>query len=91
MSKANIEILPLTRMETRLICGQNEPVQGWVSIEQQDVPAPVAVFKKTAELPIRTGYVSPSGVDAILMLAMLRESRIGARQLEYLHRESNLA
>ena len=57
MDEANIEILPLTEMNTSLVCGRNDPVQGWVSIERQDVPAPVAIFEKTASLPIRAGYV----------------------------------
>ena len=57
MDKPNIELLPLTDLDSRLICGQNDPVQGWVSIDHQDVPAPVAILSTKTELPLRTGYV----------------------------------
>ena len=57
MSAPNIEILPLVRMTPRLVCGQNEPVQGWLALSGQDVPAPVAIYKKRTELPFRTGYI----------------------------------
>lgn len=66
MNAPNIEILPLVPMTPRLICGQNDPVQGWVALSQQDVPAPVAIYKKTAQLPFRTGYVIyPFGADRV--------------------------
>ena len=56
MTPPNLEILPLVNMTPRLICGQNDPVQGWLAISGQDVPAPVAIYKKRATLPFRTGY-----------------------------------
>ena len=56
MTPPNLEILPLVSMTPRLICGQNDPVQGWLAISGQDVPAPVAIYKKRATLPFRTGY-----------------------------------
>lgn len=56
MTPPNLEILPLVNMTPRLICGQNDPVQGWLAIGGQDVPAPVAIYKKRATLPFRTGY-----------------------------------
>ncbi|MCE2436227.1 MAG: heparinase II/III family protein, partial [Candidatus Latescibacteria bacterium] len=56
MTPPNLEILPLINMTPRLICGQNDPVQGWLAIGGQDVPAPVAIYKKRATLPFRTGY-----------------------------------
>lgn len=56
MNPPNLEILPLVNMTPRLICGQNDPVQGWLAIGGQDVPAPVAIYKKRATLPFRTGY-----------------------------------
>ena len=56
MTPPNLEILPLINMTPRLICGQNDPVQGWLAISGQDVPAPVAIYKKRATLPFRTGY-----------------------------------
>ncbi len=57
MTPPNLEILPLVNMTPRLICGQNDPVQGWLAIGGQDVPAPVAIYKKRTTLPFRTGYV----------------------------------
>ncbi len=66
MSKPNIEILPLVKMTPRLVCGQNDPVQGWLALGGQDVPAPVAIYKKAAQLPFRTGYVIyPFGADRV--------------------------
>lgn len=56
MTPPNLEILPLVNMTPRLICGQNDPVQGWLAISGQDVPAPVAIYKKRATLPFRTAY-----------------------------------
>jgi hypothetical protein len=57
MNAANLEILPLVRMSPSLICGQNDPVQGWLAMSGEDIPAPVAIYKKQAKLPFRTGYV----------------------------------
>lgn len=56
MHPPNLEILPLVRMTPRLVCGQNDPVQGWLAISGQDVPAPVVIYKKRTTLPLRTGY-----------------------------------
>ena len=56
MTPPNLEILPLVSMTPRLVCGQNDPVQGWLAIGGQDVPAPVAIYKKRASLPFKTGY-----------------------------------
>ena len=66
MNAPNLELLPLVRMTPRLICGRNEPVQGWLAIGGQDVPAPVAVYKRRTQLPFRTGYVIyPFGADRV--------------------------
>jgi hypothetical protein len=66
MRAPNIEILPLVRMTPRLVCGQNDPVQGWLALSGQDVPAPVAIYKKRAKLPFRTGYIIyPFGSDRV--------------------------
>ena len=66
MDAPNLELLPLTRMTPRLICGRNDPVQGWLAIGGQDVPAPVAVYKRRSRLPFRTGYVIyPFGADRV--------------------------
>ena len=66
MNAPNLELLPLVRMTPRLICGRNEPVQGWLAIGGQDVPSPVAVYKRRTRLPFRTGYVIyPFGTDRV--------------------------
>jgi len=66
MNAPNLELIPLTRMTPRLICGRNDPVQGWLAVSGQDVPAPVAVYKRRARLPLRTGYVIyPFGADRV--------------------------
>jgi hypothetical protein len=57
MNAANLEILPLTKMTPSLICGQCDPVQGWLAIGGEDIPAPVAIYRKKTKLPFRTGYV----------------------------------
>ncbi|MSS72415.1 MAG: alginate lyase family protein [Candidatus Latescibacteria bacterium] len=80
MGAANIEILPITPMGVRLICGQNEPVQGWLALGGQDVPASVAVYKKKAPLPFRTGYViTPFGADRVTADTTAKVTRKGDR------------
>lgn len=80
MGAANLEILPLTPMSVRLVCGQNEPVQGWLALGGQDVPAPVAIYKKKAPLPFRTGYlITPFGADRVTAGATAKVSRRGDR------------
>lgn len=54
---ANMEILSVGGVVARLVCGSTDPVQGWVSINHQDVPAPTAVFSRTGALPFRCAYV----------------------------------
>jgi hypothetical protein len=56
MHPPNLEIIPMVKMSPRLVCGETDPVQGWLAISGQDVPAPVAIYKKQAALPIRAGY-----------------------------------
>ncbi|MDA0710485.1 MAG: alginate lyase family protein, partial [bacterium] len=65
MNPPNLEIVPLTRMTPKVVCGQNDPVQGWLAIGGQDVPAPVAMFRKRARLPYRTGYILAPFVDGV--------------------------
>jgi hypothetical protein len=78
MNAPNIEVLPLVKMTPKLICGQNDPVQGWLALSGQDVPAPVAIFKKTAKLPFRTGYVIyPFGADRVTADLTTRVTRRG--------------
>ncbi len=78
MSLPNLEILPLTRMKVEVICGQSDPVQGWVSIGRQDVPAPVAVYSRRSALPIRTGYLlMPFSADRVAAGVSARVTRRG--------------
>lgn len=63
---ANIEIVPLGPGEPRLVCGQNNPVQGWLAIDRQDVPAPVAIYTDHGLLPRRMGYlIVPYGPERV--------------------------
>jgi len=65
MTPPNLEIVPLTDVTPHLVCGQNDPVQGWLAIGGQDVPAPVAIYKKQTMLPLRTGYVLAPFTDGV--------------------------
>ena len=77
---ANVEIRPLAPLSVRLVCGQTEPVQGWVSVGRQDVPAPVAIFRKRGALPLRTGYlIVPFGADRVTAGLEVRTVRRGDR------------
>jgi len=79
MGLPNMEVLPFTSMRIRLVCGQNDPVQGWVSIDGQDVPAPVAIYSKKAPLPFRTGYaLVPFAADRVAAGVRTRLTRRGA-------------
>jgi hypothetical protein len=63
---ANLEIRPLAATPVRLVCGDTDPVQGWVSLGGQDVPAPVAIYSQRDALPIRAGYlVVPFGAGRV--------------------------
>ncbi len=77
MTPPNLEILPLVNMTPRLICGQNDPVQGWLAIGGQDVPAPVAIYKKRATLPFRTGYALVPFTDGTTAGVTTRITRRG--------------
>ena len=68
IGQANLEIIPLAfdDSDVRLVCGQNDPVQGWVSIDTEDRPAPVAIYTRTGRLPMRSGYLMvPFGADRV--------------------------
>ncbi len=76
----NLEVRPLTTMRVRLICGDTDPVQGWVSLKGQDVPAPVAIFRTRAALPLRTGYLLvPFGADRVTAGVTANVARRGDR------------
>ncbi|MDA0748552.1 MAG: alginate lyase family protein, partial [bacterium] len=77
MSPPNLEVLPLIKMTPRITCGQNDPVQGWLALGGQDVPAPVAIYKKTAQLPFRTGYVLAPFTDGVTAGITTKTTRRG--------------
>jgi hypothetical protein len=56
----NVEVVPLdagSRLRPKLITGQTNPVQGWIS-NRENMPAPCAVYRKTGvELPATFGWV----------------------------------
>lgn len=51
----NLEIVPWPAdgLGLRILCGEQDPVQGWVADGVNDVPAPCAVYRRAAALPIR--------------------------------------
>jgi hypothetical protein len=57
INHSNIEIVPVGGVDPSIICGQLDPVQGWISVSRDDVPAPVAVFAAEGATPIRAAYV----------------------------------
>jgi uncharacterized heparinase superfamily protein len=57
IDESNLEVIPLADSTPELVCGRNDPVQGWVSIGKQDVPAPVASFRTQGAFPHRCGYL----------------------------------
>ena len=53
---ANLEIIPIEPrqgLKLSLLCGETDPVQGWVSMEAPDQPAPVACYTVRGEAPLR--------------------------------------
>jgi hypothetical protein len=78
--EANLEIRPLTPTPVRLVCGDTDPVQGWVSLGRQDVPAPVAIYRRRAALPLRAGYLLvPFGTGRVTAGLEARTVRRGDR------------
>ncbi len=77
MSPPNLEILPLVNMTPRLVCGQNDPVQGWLAIGGQDVPAPVAIYKKQTTLPFRTAYILAPFTEGVTAGIVAKTTRRG--------------
>ncbi len=37
----------------KIVCGEQEPVQGWLSIGGEDVPSPVGIITRSGPLPLR--------------------------------------
>ena len=77
MHPPNLEVLPLVRMTPRLVCGVNDPVQGWLAIDGQDVPAPVVIYRKRTSLPFRTGYALVPFTDGVSAGVTSRITRRG--------------
>ena len=77
MHPPNLEIVPMVKMTPRLVCGENYPVQGWVAIGGQDVPAPVAIYKKQTALPFRTGYALVPFTEGVSAGVTTKVSRRG--------------
>lgn len=56
--KANLELIPLGRargLRTSIVCGQHDPVQGWVSLDRENIPAPCLIYRRRTRLPFRMG------------------------------------
>ncbi|MBI3830692.1 MAG: alginate lyase family protein [Planctomycetes bacterium] len=74
---ANLEIVPLEPrqgLKLDLICGDIDTVQGWVSENSADLPAPVAAYSVRGKSPLRfAAALVPfaSGVNAGLQAARL--------------------
>ena len=77
MHPPNLEVLPLVRMTPRLVCGGNDPVQGWLAMDGQDVPAPVVIYRKRTSLPFRTGYALVPFTDGVSAGVTSRITRRG--------------
>ncbi|MCW8130788.1 MAG: heparinase II/III-family protein, partial [Planctomycetota bacterium] len=74
---ANLEIVPLEPrqgLKLDLLCGETDPVQGWVSVAGADLPAPVADYSVRGKAPLRfAAALVPfaSGVNAGVEVARL--------------------
>ncbi len=56
--KPNLELLPLGQgrgLGLTVACGQHEPVQGWVSLDKENIPAPCVTYRRRTRLPFRMG------------------------------------
>ncbi len=56
--KPNLELIPLgpgRAPGTAIVCGRHEPVQGWVSLDKENIPAPCVIFSRRTRLPFRMG------------------------------------
>lgn len=79
-NKQNLELIPLGQERGRrleIICGQHDPVQGWISDDRENLPAPCVVMRQQTRLPFRMGlvlYPYPSGVCAGVTTRRLRST-----------------
>ena len=61
LGRPNLELLPFLAapaLEAEVVCGSQDPVQGWVVSGGQLVPAPVVRYSLAAELPASLGLVA---------------------------------
>lgn len=59
-NKPNLELIPLGQgrgLNARIVCGRHDPVQGWVSLDRENIPAPCVILSKRTRLPFRMGLV----------------------------------
>lgn len=74
---ANLELVPLEPrqgLKVELVCGAVDPVQGWVSVQAADLPAPVACYSVRGQAPLRFAVaIAPftTGVNSGLSAARL--------------------
>jgi hypothetical protein len=79
-NKPNLELIPLSQGRSptfEIVCGRHDPVQGWVSIDRENIPAPCVILRQRTRLPFRQGlalYPYPSGVSAAVTTRRLRAS-----------------
>ena len=55
-SGPNLDLLPWPHCacaEATVVTGRQDPVQGWISVGGEDVPAPTGIFSLAAPLPVR--------------------------------------
>ncbi|MGH2559416.1 MAG: alginate lyase family protein, partial [Thermomicrobiales bacterium] len=78
-NEPNLELIPLGPASRgprfQIICGQNDPVQGWISDNRENLPAPCVVMSKRTRLPFRMGlvlYPYATGVSAGVATRRLR-------------------
>lgn len=55
-SHANLDLLlwpQCAEAGMKIVCGEQDPVQGWISTGGEDIPAPVGIFTMSGRLPLR--------------------------------------
>ncbi len=58
-AKANVDIVTWKQageISMDIVCGQRNPVQGWISINSEDIPAPCGIISTQGTLPLRLAY-----------------------------------
>ncbi len=57
--KTNVDIVTWKQageITMDIVCGQRNPVQGWISADSEDIPAPCGIISKEGTLPLRLAY-----------------------------------